>query len=36
MAAVCAEITGIGKETGETWFSAGEWLEMYDKTKTDP
>lgn len=31
MAAVCAEITGIGNGKDKTWSSAKEWLELYDE-----
>lgn len=31
MAAVCAEITGIGNGKNKTWISAKEWLEIYEE-----
>ncbi len=31
MAAVCAEITGIGNDTDKTWGTAKEWLELYEE-----
>lgn len=31
MAIVCAEISGIGKGSGEGWASAKDWYEIYEK-----
>ncbi len=31
MAAVCAEITGIGKGSDKTWSTAKEWLDLYNE-----
>jgi hypothetical protein len=35
MAAVCAEITGIGSGSDKTWASAKEWLKLYDERDGD-
>jgi hypothetical protein len=35
MAAVCAEITGIGNGCDKTWSSAEEWLRIYDESGED-
>lgn len=35
MAAVCAEITGIGNGNDETWASAEEWLKLYAERDED-
>lgn len=32
MAAVCAEITGIGNSSDKTWASAQEWLKLYEES----
>jgi len=31
MAIICAEITGIGKDSDEGWASAKDWYEIYEK-----
>jgi len=33
MAAVCAQITGIGNGSDKTWDSAKDWLILYDNSK---
>lgn len=35
MAAVCAEITGIGNSNDKTWASVKEWLKLYDERDGD-
>jgi hypothetical protein len=35
MAAVCAEITGVGNGNDKTWASAEEWLKLYNERDED-
>lgn len=36
MAAVCAEITGIGSGSNKTWSSAKDWLQLYESAIDKP